>query len=302
MGGMPCIRGLRIPVATVVGMVASGMTVESILVEYPDLEKEDIHEALAPACFFTDKGVVGIRSSDRGAQLCAPIGDGNPVGDSAVREMHASAARNGGSHIRYSRERYHRHSLRLPRHDYARGGAYFVTLCTHERECLFGQVVAGEMCPNELGMIAREEWERSSLVRPSIQLDAFVVMPNHLHGIVIISGSTDSASAGAHSRAPLSESVMATRSMPLQGTAQLPRAPRSLGSFIAGYKATTTKLINDLRGLPRVPVWQRNYHERIIADREGMEDARGYIQRNPAQWPYDKENPSRNSDSERENE
>jgi putative transposase len=88
--------------------------------------------------------------------------------------------------VPFDSTRHHRQSLRLRGYDYAQAGAYFVTLCTHGHECLFGNIVDGVMRLGEAGRIVEEEWLRSSAVRREIVMDALVVMPNHLHGIVII--------------------------------------------------------------------------------------------------------------------
>src|ERR1043166_3775438 len=98
----------------------------------------------------------------------------------------------------YQPEEHHRRSLRLKNYDYSAAGAYFVTFVTHGRKCLFGNVVEDEIQLNRLGHLVFEEWERSVVIREEIELDAFVVMPNHFHGIVVF---TDSA-VGATGRSP----------------------------------------------------------------------------------------------------
>ncbi len=132
-----------------------------------------------------------------------------------------------------------RRSIRLKGYDYTQAGAYFVTICTQGRACLFGEVVNGEMRLNEWGEIVREEWFRSAQIRQEIQLnlDEFVVMPNHIHGIVWF--VCDGISVGVHGRAPL----------PVQ------RILRSLASFIAGFKSAVTKQINEQCSTPGMPVW-----------------------------------------------
>jgi hypothetical protein len=86
---------------------------------------------------------------------------------------------------------HHRRSLRLQGHDYSRAGAHFVTICAHDRECLFGDVMGDQVVLSACGAIVEEEWECTAVVRPSVCLDESIVMPNHIHGIVVI------ASAGA---------------------------------------------------------------------------------------------------------
>src|SRR3970282_109225 len=86
--------------------------------------------------------------------------------------------------MRYNPEKHHRRSIRLGGYDYGQSGAYFVTICTKNRECLFGEIVDGKMRLNHSGQIVQEEWSRTSIVRPDVELDAFVIMPNHVHGII----------------------------------------------------------------------------------------------------------------------
>ncbi len=106
--------------------------------------------------------------------------------------------------MKYDPDRHHRRSVRLKGYDYAQPGAYFITICTQNRECLFGEIVDGEMHLNEFGEIVRAEWFRSAEIRAEIELhpNEFVVMPNHVHGIVWIVSDDDEYSVGAHGRAP----------------------------------------------------------------------------------------------------
>ncbi|MGB6836408.1 MAG: transposase [Dehalococcoidia bacterium] len=186
----------------------------------------------------------------------------------------------------YSPPPHHRRSIRLPAYDYAQPGAYFLTVVTHQRQCLFGEVVDGQVLVSAYGEAVGQEWLRSTQIRREIQLDAFVVMPNHIHGIVIIDGQT----VGAHGRAPPGHAPPG-RAPP--GRAPLHRSARSLGSFIAGFKSAVTKRINEMRRTPGLPVWQRNYYERVIRNEEELRQIRQYIIDNPAQWDEDVENPQR---------
>ena len=180
--------------------------------------------------------------------------------------------------MQYYRRKHRRRSIRLPDHDYTSPGAYFVTICTHQGELLFGEVVDDVVVLNEYGQVAHEEWQASEDIRREIELDAFVIMPNHSHGIVWIRETDDDPAVGlhnvgAHGRAP-------------------PRLPRSLGSFIAGYKSAVTSRINRLRGMPGARVWQRNYYENIIRNDAALERIREYIQHNPARWSEDRLHPA----------
>ena len=197
--------------------------------------------------------------------------------------------------MRYDSERHHRRSIRLKGYDYRQVGGYFITLVTQDRACLFGEVVDGEMRMNEYGQIAWEEWFRSAEIRREIRLypDEFVVMPNHIHGIVWIV----EPHVGATGPSPLPNHSSPNQPPPLPNGLFLPsshpRGParRSLSSFIGGYKSAVTKQINALRGAPGAPVWQRNYYEHIIRNEDDLEAIRYYILTNPSRWHEDRENP-----------
>src|SRR5687767_13997618 len=102
-------------------------------------------------------------------------------------------------HSKFDSQKHHRRSIRLPEYDYSQAGAYYITIVAWHRECLFGEVVGGEMVLNELGEIVRVEWERTAEIRREVELGAFVIMPNHFHAIAIFNDNT----VGAHGRAPL---------------------------------------------------------------------------------------------------
>lgn len=168
----------------------------------------------------------------------------------------------------YSPDKHHRRSIRLKGYDYSSAGAYFITLCTFQRQCLFGRITDGTMQLNESGQIVAEEWRQSSIIRQEIEFDQWVIMPNHLHGIVLINPTHP---VRAHGRAPLQTGVSYRR-------------PRSLSSFISGFKSATTKKINTARNSASTPVWQRNYYDHIIRNEQSLERVQQYIQNNPATW------------------
>jgi len=140
---------------------------------------------------------------------------------------------------------------------------------------MFGEIINDNMFKNDYGCIVHGEWLRSGSIREELILDIFIVMPNHIHGIIAIDDVDHDSSnmTGAHGRAPLH------------------RKPRSLGSFIAGFKARAAKRINELRGSPGAPVWQRNYYEHVIRSSRALEKVREYIETNPLRWALDLENP-----------
>lgn len=186
--------------------------------------------------------------------------------------------------MKYDPEKHHRRSIRLKGYDYSLPGAYFITICTHQRDLLFGEIMDGVMHLNPFGQIVVTGWLRSAEIRQEIDFDAWVIMPNHLHGIVLINSLDQPENpVGADGRPPLPSAP--------QTTETLHRQPRSLSSFIAGFKSATTKQINLLRCTPRAPVWQRNYYEHIIRDTLSFERIQHYIQTNPQSWQSDRLHP-----------
>lgn len=188
--------------------------------------------------------------------------------------------------MRYNPARHRRRSLRLKGYDYSSAGAYFITICTHHRQCLLGTILNGEMQLSKMGWIAHEEWENSATIRQEIEFDAWVIMPNHIHGIVILNDNfleMNRKSTGAM------HLPVADRLIP-------PLKPRSLSSFVQGFKSVTTKRINLLRNAQGTPVWQRNYYDHIIRSEASLISIRKYIQNNPVSWQKDQlhpQNPSK---------
>ena len=180
--------------------------------------------------------------------------------------------------MRYDPDRHRRRSVRLGGHDYTQPGAYFVTICTHDRQCLFGDVIAGQMQLNKVGRIVCEEWRKTAEVREDVIIDEFVVMPNHVHGVLALVGATRRV-------ALLSEGT--------DGKGNQPKGPvrGSIGAIVGQIKSVATKRINKLRGTPGALVWQRNYHDRIPRSDSALSAVREYIRRNPADWGADPDNP-----------
>ncbi|HOV61199.1 MAG TPA: transposase [Candidatus Hydrogenedentes bacterium] len=203
--------------------------------------------------------------------------------------------------MKYNPDLHHRRSIRLQGYDYTQPGAYFITICTANRKCLFGKVVDCQMRLNETGRIVRDEWLQTAALRPGVVLDAFVVMPNHVHGIIVLIDGR-----GTLQRAPTSTPYAPT-STPCAPTStpcvptSTPCAPTverfgnpisdSIPTIVRLFKSVTTKRINILRGTPGMPVWQRNYYEHIIRNNESLNRVRQYIADNPERWAYDRENP-----------
>ncbi len=169
----------------------------------------------------------------------------------------------------YNPDIHRRRSIRLCGYDYAQPGAYFITLCTWMQECLFGEIMNGDMRLNETGRIVVQEWYRTEQIRQNIELDVWVVMPNHFHGILLISDGR-----GTARRAPTMERF----AKPVAG---------SIPTIVRSFKSAVTKHINKLRGTSAVPLWQRNYWEHIIRDATDLNRIQEYIRNNPARWEQD---------------
>ncbi len=184
----------------------------------------------------------------------------------------------------FNPEIHNRRSIRLKNFDYSQNGAYFVTLCVNQRVCLFGEILNGTMVLNEIGRIVHCVWENIETNR-NVQLDAFVIMPNHFHAILhIISADLhgNQGEAGETFASPLPEFKM----FPF-GT-----VPGSFNAIIQNFKSVTSRRINRFNNTPGVQVWQRNYYERVIRNELELTRAREYIIHNPLKWDLDKENPN----------
>ncbi len=163
--------------------------------------------------------------------------------------------------------RHHRRSIRLRDYDYRTPAAYFATAVTIDRTRIFADA--------SLRSIVERCWLAIPQQAGHASLDAWVVMPNHIHGIVIIDAFRESAPnrAGAASSAHLQAG--------------------SLGSIIGTFKSVSTRTINRARRTPAAPVWQRNYYERIVRNDSELDRIRAYIAANPTRWDLDRENPDR---------
>jgi putative transposase len=187
---------------------------------------------------------------------------------------------------------HHRHSIRLKDYDYSQAGAYFITICSLHRECLFSDIADGKMRLNELGQVVMDCWFAMVEHFPNVQLDEFVVMPNHFHGILQIIESVGakqevSASPDFGNNYKQGEAGESFASPLPHGTIS-----GSFAAVIQNFKSVSTRKTNKIRNNPGCPVWQRNYYERIIRNDAELERAREYIVNNPLKWELDKENPA----------
>jgi len=193
------------------------------------------------------------------------------------------------------RGRYRIPSARAPWWDYAAAGAYFITIVTAGRAHLFGEVRDGRMVLSPLGEIVREEWDKSFDIRAELVCDYYVIMPNHIHAIVRIVDVDDDVDDDAddpvetHGRASLrGERGRASLRGEQPNTGVAYRPPKSISSFVAGFKSAATKRINAYRNTPGAAVWQARFHDHIIRNAREYERIAAYIVNNPARWREDR--------------
>ena len=174
--------------------------------------------------------------------------------------------------MKYDPAKHRRRSIRLKHYDYSRSGAYFVTIVMKGRACLLGDIVDEEMRLNNIGHAVQDVWQNLVAHYARIELDTFIVMPNHVHGIIVIVDHRDTVGAGL-------------RPAPTKTQHGLPEIVRAFKSFSA-------RSINKMRHTPGAPIWQRNYFEHVIRSEESWNRIRQYILDNPARWAFDRENPT----------
>ena len=193
------------------------------------------------------------------------------------------------------KNKYRIPSNRLRGWNYANNGHYFITIVTANREPLFGNINNGEMQLNEIGQIVNDQFFKSFEMRQELFLGSFVLMPNHLHAIIILdkTNCTDDSTVETHGRASLQQSPTPQEPSTPQ---QLQRQPKSISSFVAGFKSATIKHIDDWidsKGLlmekfnRNNPLWQANYHDHIIRDDFEYQRIKNYIDNNPTNWDAD---------------
>ena len=192
--------------------------------------------------------------------------------------------------------------------DYSSAGAYYITLCSFERNNIFGTIENGQILLNECGEIIKTEWLKTPEIRSEIELDEYVIMPNHFHGIIWIDrrGTMHRAptectlseyeeNRGTMHRAPTNG--QGTNEGCINGKGTKHRAPtveqfgkptsNTIPTIIRGFKSSVTKQFNILRNNPGIPIWQRNYYEHVIRDDRDLLIIRQYIRNNPQNWEED---------------
>jgi len=196
----------------------------------------------------------------------------------------------------YNPEIHHRNSIRLRGFDYSNNGAYFVTICAQGRECLFGGICQGEMILNEAGRMVTQIWTTLSAKFPEIILGEFVVMPNHFHGIIVITdvnahGCNKPDVVGALLAAPAVNAGGRNKIAVIAENKGAASSAPTLGKIMRTFKSISAIEVNRILDRQGQPLWQRNYYERIIRDENEFASISEYIALNPISWAEDKENP-----------
>ena len=201
--------------------------------------------------------------------------------------------------MKYDPEIHHRHSIRLKGYDYSQSVGYFITVCTQDRACFFGDAIGSEILLNEAGRMVASAWHVQPDRFPAVRLDAFVVMPNHIHGIVWIENGVGAGLVPAQMGAATLHGATILRGTIPHGTAPnrattrvAPTNGDHIGDIVGAFKSLTT--VAYARGVQqsgwlafRGRLWQRNYYEHIIRDDESLNRIRQYILDNPSQWDID---------------
>jgi putative transposase len=176
--------------------------------------------------------------------------------------------------MNYDPAKHHRRSIRLSGYDYRQKGLYYVTVCASKRRCVFGFIKDGLFVPNGYGQLVIQCWRDLQNHSPFPELDEWQLMPNHLHGLILL------PTAPAHD---------------LPAETRFTTQAHSLGAVVRGFKAAATRCINKVRqehNLPPVELWQRGFYEHIVRDENDLNRIRRYIIENPQNWDADENHPS----------
>ena len=170
-----------------------------------------------------------------------------------------------------------RRSIRLASFDYRTPGAYYITIVAHDRQPLLGTIVDGMTALSALGHVVDGEWRRTATQRDNVELDQYVVMPDHLHALLWIlpDGREDDSDP--------------TNPVPAQGRRFGVMPKDSLSSIVRSFKSAATRTVNAERGTPSATFWQRGFFERVVRNERELDLVRRYIVDNPARWEVDRE-------------
>ena len=187
---------------------------------------------------------------------------------------------------KFDPQKHHRRSIRLKGYDYAQEGAYYVTIVTWQREFLFGDIVNQEMMLSPYGEIVQKWWEEIPVHFSNVETGAFVIMPNHVHGVIYILDERRGTVSVPHDN--VTQYALGGETPPLRAFDGIP----TLGQIVAYFKYQSTKEMNKVENTGTVTkFWQRNYYEHIIRNEKDLQNKTDYIEANPLMWDEDDENP-----------
>ncbi|MBL8097594.1 MAG: hypothetical protein JNK81_00320 [Anaerolineales bacterium] len=196
---------------------------------------------------------------------------------------------------KFDPQKHHRKSIRLKGYDYSSEGAYYVTIVVHGRECLFGEIVNGEMILNEYGKIVQKWWDEIPIHFSNVELGAFVIMPNHIHGIIFIISERRGEVISPRDNPNHNNQNTNVDETEKLGAETAPLRKPTLGQIIAYFKYQSTKEMNKIETKDAITkFWQRNYYEHIIRDEKDLQSKTDYININPSLWDEDDNNPKNN--------
>ena len=186
-----------------------------------------------------------------------------------------------------------RRSIRMPKFDYTMSLQWFITICTHNRECVLGEIVNDEMRLNEIGKIIEECWLAIPDHFLNVILGEYMIMPNHIHGILeIVDNSHVCRGTACQNDSDICRGVACYAPTGSQEYfSKISPVPKSLGTIIRSFKSGVTKHVNKLRNTPSASFWQRNYYEHGIRNDKALERIENYIKENPFFWNEDENHP-----------
>ena len=182
----------------------------------------------------------------------------------------------GNTKPKFDPQKHHRRSLRLKGYDYSEEGAYYVTIVTWHRDCIFGKVIDDEVILSDFGKIADECWRAIPEHFSNVELGTYVIMPNYVHGIIVITNSR----RGAAMLRPYEDNP---------NSHKINVKPGSLSAIVRSYKSAVSYCIH--KEYNATGIWQRNYYEHIIRDEKDLQNKTDYINANPSLWNEDEDNP-----------
>jgi len=174
-----------------------------------------------------------------------------------------------------------RRSVRLPGFDYSKIGMYFVTVCASERRCIFGEVRDDETVLSSIGQIVSACWIEIPHHFPNVKIEAYVVMPNHIHGILTIHSNWKGAGSQEKLAAPMESFGKPT--------------PRSIPTIVRSFKAAASRHSRESGYVKGESIWQRGYYEHVLRNTREYVEVTNYILQNPARWADDEDNLDRKS-------